>query len=460
MRLGKLILKIKLRIGNIINYSLQIMPETITTPNISTKVDSNIKLLSTEVQEIISQKPSWIVRNGIMLFLVIIVVLLTTTFFISYPDVVNANATFTSLNAPKEVKARAEGKLIKLLVAEGKLVNENAIIGFLESRAAHKEVIALSQIIDNTQNNIVTNDLNGLYAAYKNLGEVQQPYQVFMQAFNTYKQYLSSGFYTRKKNMLQQDYTFLQRLHGNLEEQKKMQQEDLGLASKNFDANKMLNNDKVIADVEFRNERSKYISKAMSIPQINASLINNENSKHEKEKEIAQLENDIAQQNGIFAQALNTLKAQLDDWKSKFLLMAPVAGKIYFAEFLQENSQIKVGQTICFVNPENTQYYARIFIPQTNFGKIKVGEEALLKLNAYPYREFGIIKAKLNFISSIPTDSGFIAKVILPNGLVTNYKKQLHYTEGLSATAEIITDNLQLSDRLFNELRAVFKKKL
>jgi hypothetical protein len=47
---------------------------------------------------------------------------------------------------------------------------------------------------------------------------------------------------------------------------------------------------------------------------------------------------------------------------------------------------------------------------------------------------------------------------ILRNG-ITNYKRQLHYTEGLSAQAEIITEDLQLSDRLFNDLRAVFKKK-
>jgi multidrug efflux pump subunit AcrA (membrane-fusion protein) len=435
------------------------MPEIIRINSISNEASGTIKLLSVEVQEIISQKPSWIVRNGIVLFLAIIATMLATTFFISYPDVVNANATFTSINAPKEVKARAEGKLIKLSVAEGKIVNENDIIGFLESRAAHNEVLALSQVIDNAQNNIAANELSGLSSSYKNLGEVQQSYQVFMQVLNTYKQYLSRGFYRQKKNMLQQDVSYLQRLHANLEEQKRMQQEDLGLAEKTFEANKTLSNEKVIADFEYRNEKSKYISKAMAIPQINSSLITNESAKHEKEKEMAQLENDIAQQKGIFVEALNTLKAQLDDWKNKFLLIAPVVGKVSFAEFLQENSQIKIGQTVCFINPENTQYYARVFIPQTNFGKIKTGEEVLLKLNAYPYREFGIIKAKLDFISSIPTDSGFVAKVILPNGLLTNYKKQLHYTEGLSAQAEIITEDLQLSDRFFNELRAVFKKK-
>ncbi len=435
------------------------MPEIIKTPNLPSNSEGNIKLLSTEVQEIISQKPGWIVRNGIVLFLGIIGLMLATTFFISYPDVVNANATFSTLNAPKEVKARAEGKLVKLSVAEGKLVNENEIIGFLESRAVHNEVIALSQIIDNVQNNINANDLSSLYFSYKNLGEVQQPYQVFMQAFNTYKQYLSSGFYNKKKNMLQQDVSYLQRLHTNLEEQKKMQQEDLSLAGKTFDANKTLSNEKVIADFEYRIEKSKYISKAMAIPQINSSLITNESSKHEKEKEMAQLENDIAQQKGIFIEALHTFKAQLDEWKSKFLLIAPIAGKASFTEFIEENSQIKMNQTVCFINPENTTYFAKVFIPQTNFGKIKIGEDVLLKLNAYPYREFGTIKAKLDFISSIPTDSGFMAKVSLPNGLFTNYKKELQYTEGLTAQAEIITADLKLSDRLFNELRAVFNKK-
>ncbi len=435
------------------------MPQIITSLNIPNISNENIKLLSTEVQEIISQKPSWIVRNGIVLFLAIIGMMLATTFFISYPDVVNTNATFTSLNAPKEVKARAEGKLVKLSVAEGKLVNENDIIGFLESKASHEEVISLSNMINSLQNSIDKNELGILPSNFNNLGEVQQAYQVFIQAHTTYKQYLTSGFYTQKKNMLQEDLGYLQRLHGNLEEQKRMQQEDLGLASKTFDANKKLSDEKVIADIEFRNEKSKFISKAMTIPQINASLISNESSKHEKEKEIAQLENDIAQQEGVFAQAINTFKAQIDDWKNRFLLVAPVSGKVSFTEFLQENNQVKINQTICFINPENTSYYAKVFIPQNNFGKIKIGEEVLLKLNAYPYREFGIIIAKLDFVSSIPTDSGFIAKVILPNGLTTNYKKQLQYTEGLSAQAEIITQDLKLSDRLFNELRAVFKKK-
>lgn len=436
------------------------MPQIISNTVYENDNNKNIKLLSSEVQEIISQNPNWMVRNGIVLFLLIIVVLLSTTFFISYPDVVHANAILISVNAPKEIKAKTEGRLIKLSVKEGQLVEQHAIIGFIESRAEHNEVISLSKLIDTLQ--IVT-EKNTEHLPYfitnsfRNLGEVQPAYQLFMQAFTTFRQYISSGYYLRKKNMLQADIVFIQKLNAILGIQKKMQEEDLSLADKNFAASQSLSNDKVIADVEFRNEQSKLIAKAMSIPQANASILNNESSKHEKHKEIAQLENDIAQQKGIFLQALNTLKSQLNEWKNNYLLIAPLSGKVTFNNFLEENIQLKQGQTVCFINPENTLYYASILIPQTNFGKIKKGEKVLLKLPAYPFQEFGTITGKLDFIAEIPTDSGFTSKVLLPNGLLTNYKKKLRYHEGLSANAEIITEDLKLSDRIFNGIKSILK---
>lgn len=437
------------------------MPQVINDASQNLKHDENIKLFSSEVQEIISQKPVWIVRNGIVVFLMITIAIIAISFFIQYPDIVNANADLISVNAPKEIKAKTDGRLVKLLVKEGQYVEQNDMIGFVESRAFHNEVISLSSLLNiiefsaekNTERlpSLLNND-------YKNLGELQPSYQVFMQAFNTFCQYISSGYYLRKKRMLQADLIFLQKLHDNLNEQKVMQKEDLDLANKNFAASKSLSNDKVIADVEFRNEKSKLISKAMTIPQIDATILNNENGRHEKNKEIAQLENEISQQKVIFLQALHTLKSQIDDWKNKYVFIASLSGKIAFNRMLEENMLLSVGQTICFINPNNTQVYASVLIPQANFGKIKIGEKVILKLPSYPYQEFGTVTGRLDFVAAIPTDSGYDARVLLPNGLSTNYKKQLQFHEGLTAKAEIITEDLKLSDRIFNGLRSVLKR--
>ncbi len=236
-----------------------------------------------------------------------------------------------------------------------------------------------------------------------------------------------------------------------------MQEEDVGLAKETFEANESLKNDKVISPFDYRNEKSKYIGKAMSIPQINASLINNESSQHEKQKEIAQLENEIVQQKEVFLQALLTLKARLDDWKAVYLLIAPLDGKIAFAGFMQENQQLENNRTVCFINPENTQYYAEVYIPQNNFGKVNTGQKVLLKLPAYPYQEFGSLEGRLDFISDIPTDSGYLAKVSFPKGLQTNYHRAVQYHDGLLAQGEIVTADLKLSDRLINNIREIFK---
>ncbi|MEJ7678496.1 MAG: HlyD family efflux transporter periplasmic adaptor subunit [Segetibacter sp.] len=217
--------------------------------------------------------------------------------------------------------------------------------------------------------------------------------------------------------------------------------------------NEILKKEKVISELEYRNEKSKLLMKQLSIPQINEAIIANETQQNEKRKEIMELENTIAQQASVFQQALNTFKSAIDEWKKKYLLIAPVSGKISFAGFLQENQQLKIGQTVCFINPGNSKYFAETFIPQENFGKVKKGEKVLLKFSSYPSQEFGSVTGKLDFISAIPTDSGYIAKIILPDGLITNYNKEVQYREGLTANAEIITKNMRLIERLYYNLR-------
>ncbi len=425
-------------------------------------------LRSAEVSEIISSRPGFMIRWGISIFFVILVMLVMATFFIHYPDVVPTMAKFTSINAPKEVTTKTDGKLIKLTATEGMAVNKNDILGYMESRANPEAILQLTKTVETIQqmlNENRTEMVPGYFNSAVNLhnwegqlGEVQSVYQSFAQGFSLFKQYLSSGFYTRKKSMLQNDLVYLQKLQGNLLQQKRIQEQDIALASETFEAKKKLAADSTIAAFEFRDEKSKMLSKTMSIPQISSSIISNESSQHEKQKEIMQLENEIAQQKGVFTQTLNSLQAELENWKNKYLLIAPISGKVAFATFVQQDQQLGANQIICYINPENSNYYAAVYIPQNNFGKIKIGQKVLLKLSSYPFQEYGAIEGKLDFISNIPSDSGYMAKVSLPQGLVTNYNRSVQYREGLSALGEIITEDMRLSDRLINQMKSTFKK--
>lgn len=133
--------------------------------------------------------------------------------FISFPDIKHANAKLTSINAPKNVKIKTEGKLVKLYAVEVKLVIQNEILGFLESRADHQEVLSLSKIVDTLQTIVETGSIEKFKKytpiSFRNLGEVQLAFQNFVQRLNLFGQYLSQVYYLKKKKMLLGDIGYL-----------------------------------------------------------------------------------------------------------------------------------------------------------------------------------------------------------------------------------------------------------
>ncbi len=429
--------------------------------NFSVKIKNSFTEHGSEIDEMISRRPHFFVSWGTLIIFAVLIFMVIVSWFIKYPDIVSTKANLTSLNAPKQVVANINGKLIKLFAKEGDTTKKEAILGYIESIGNHEDIIKLSHNI-NLLIPLINNNkfelLNSFNSSNENYGELQQDNQVFLQALSNFRNYISNGFYLRKKAMLAKDFANLQKMKGNLILQKGLNEEDLNLSLKTFEANKSLNKDKVISDFDLRNEQSKLIGKKLTLPQIAAALLNNEAQQNEKQKEIQELDNLILQQKNIFLQAALTFKSQIEEWEKTYMLIAPIDGKIVFSNFLQENQQLQAREIICYVNPGNAEYYAEIYIPQANFGKVKTGQNVLLKLPSYPFQEYGAVNGKIDFIGNISTDSGYLAKVILPKGLHTNYGKQIQYREGLVAQAEIITQDLRLLQRLYYNLVKNFRK--
>ncbi len=98
-------------------------------------------------------------------------------------------------------------------------------------------------------------------------------------------------------------------------------------------------------------------------------------------------------------------------------------------------------------------------MPQSNFGKVETGQKVILKFDAYPWQEFGAVIGTIDYISPVPVDSGYyLAKVVLPDNLKTNYKKEIPFIEGLQAQSEIVTKDLRLAESLYYDLVKTIKK--
>jgi HlyD family secretion protein len=117
------------------------------------------------------------------------------------------------------------------------------------------------------------------------------------------------------------------------------------------------------------------------------------------------------------------------------------------AAFIRYPDIISAQATLTSTN-EPLEYFALLRIAQKNYDQVNAGQQVLLKFYSYPYEKYGMVKGRLSFISDIPSDSGYLAKVVFTNKLNTTYGKHIQFKDGLAANAEIITGNMSLLKRL------------
>ncbi|MFN9999146.1 MAG: HlyD family secretion protein [bacterium] len=425
-------------------------------------VNNNLNLRSKGIDEIISKRPGFLERWVMLIFLVILILLFASTWFIHYPEVIKTRATLIATNAPKEIVTRQEGRLTKLFVKNNDTVTEGTILAFLESNAKHEQVILLSKFLDTTlaelQNNAAQNIILRFVNNFDSLGELQKAYQEFITAYQQFTDYLKDGYYLKKKKVLVEELLFLQANHDLIINQKELMLKDLKLTEETYLANSYLLKENVISKQEERNEQSKLFNKQLNIPLINTNLLNNEMQQRLKLKEIYELDHSISQQKIIFQQSAQTFQNLTNEWIRNYILKAPISGKVNFMIPIQENQYLKLGKSLGFINPPNSMYYAEVILPQNNFGKIDAGQEVQLRFDAYPYQEWGCVIGKLDYTSEFATDSGFLAHILLINGLKTNQHKFLHYRDGLKAEAFIITLDMRLFERFYYKTVSSFRR--
>jgi HlyD family secretion protein len=418
------------------------------------------ELISDEMQEVISYRPHWIVRKGSTFFLLITLSLLGLTWLIKYPDVIKSSAKLVALNPPKLVNAKAEGKLLKLFVKNEQMINKGQELGYIESTSDYNEVAKLkswiTEIINGTTNNEYSYLLKNPLPVLNGLGELQRNYQEFQNQLEITKQTLASGYYQQKKGALQKDLNYIANLKNNTAEQEQLQEQDMALQQKEYDAYKKLAEEKVIAPLELNQYKSKLLAKEQNLKQSNAQLTNNDINSHSKQKEILDLQKQIIDQQQQFHSSLLQLKSDIEKWTQQYVLTAPENGKVLFVSSLQENELISNGQGLFYIQPEQTEFYSELMAGQQGLGKVRVGQRVMIKVNSYPSNEYGYLTGKIDYISNIPNRrDSFLIKVSLQNGLQTNYGKEIFFRNDLLAEAEIITDDRKLFDRLIGQLKQI-----
>ncbi len=162
-------------------------------------------------------------------------------------------------------------------------------------------------------------------------------------------------------------------------------------------------------------------------------------------------------------EALENLKSQINRWEQTYLIISPIDGIVTFTKIWSKNQNVQTGEIVATVIPnDETNIIGKVEIPPMGVGKVKNGQTVNIKLNNFPHMEFGLLKGKVKSISLIPetTQDGIIytAEIEIPKTLISNYGKELKFSQEMTGIAEIITEDIRLLERFLYPLKSIWEK--
>ena len=431
----------------------------------------NIELRSEEVQEILGRPPKWIIRIGISVIFVIVLGLFIGSYFIKYPDILAATIVVTTENLPAGVTAKASGRIDTLMVSEKSIVQKGEILAVIENPAQIKDVLLLKEkLLQFNVDSIISTSVSGFsHSDYQllQLGDLQSAYFSFMKAYEDYLYFLTANYHKKKIGVLEKQMTTQKSILRKTEQQLLYSNKQLETAKQVFRIDSTLYEKKTLSLMNYEQAKNTYLQQLQAFESSKMGLDNQRMSILQLEQSIFDLEQQRIEQINILTiaitGALEQLKTQIKTWELSYLLVAPCDGMVTFTKYWQENQNINAGEVMVTVVPQKeTQIVGKITLPPLGAGKVKVGQSVNVKLENYPYMEYGIIKVEIRNISLVPVQvdeetKAYILEVVFPKNFTTTYGKKLQFTQEMTGTAEIVTEDLRLLDKFINPIKAVVR---
>ncbi|WP_288708010.1 HlyD family efflux transporter periplasmic adaptor subunit [uncultured Alistipes sp.] len=422
--------------------------------------DSNAK--NEEVQNIIDKMPThWAKVIALITFLLISLVT-AFGFIIRYPDTVDGIISITANSGPIRIVANSSGR-IHLIKKNGDFLKKGDVIAYMEGGANYYDILMLDSLLKTCNHDIPQID------SFSNnwlLGDISNVYNIYVNTLYNYLQLKESDIYETIRINLKEKIALDKQIIKKIEE-------EIELKSKMIDSTKsLLNKDsilltrKALTAHEYQQSQNTFLLYQEALLNLQSSKLEKQSSITQNKLEIQRItleENENIQKSYTeLVASRNDLINALNQWKEKYVQYAPIDGELEYLGFWRNNIYVNSGDELFTIIPEETVMIGEVHIPSTGAGKVEIGQLANVKLQNYPYDEYGYLRGKVNSISrltnKLKTKEGkantYLVSIIFPEGTITNFGKELSIDFETEGQVEIITKDKRLIERLFDNLKA------
>ena len=425
---------------------------------------------SEEAQEILGHIPPWTIRWGITVIFSIFAIIILGCCVIKYPERVNGTVVIRTLNAPVDVVFRSGGNLEIISVSNGDVVKKNDILGVINTGADYKDILSAdSCLLDFARHQLadaVYND--SIYGNYQ-MGNLQGSWTNFTLSCQRYRAYITRAVIRKKRELVREQVDKQKEYYSQMQMQFSTGQEDLQYEEKNFVRDSSLFVMNVVSEQEFDESARRLLQARNSVISFKNQMTSAELSILQLEHQLVELSIQEEDETMAFEQEIHTnierLSADIQNWKLTYLLTAPINGKVSFVHKWDVGQFANASEHYLTIVPDEHQSVIGIVhIPQASFGKVDTGQKVNVKLEGYPYMEYGMLVGTIGHLSSVPEEQSdsqsapqYTAEILFENGMKTTYGKELRMIQKMDGSAEIITEERSLIMRFLDPLVALFK---
>ncbi|WP_125869870.1 HlyD family secretion protein [Williamwhitmania taraxaci] len=424
----------------------------------------DINLRSEEINDLLGTPPRWIIRGGIGVVFVVVLTIIVGSAFFQYPEIITAPVVVSTENPPSMVVARIGGKLSGLLVADGATVSKGDTLAMIQNSASltdigilQKRMLVAASAVDRYDTLLLPRE-----EVFLHLGEVQSPYATFTRSVADYRLFLRQDFHHKKMTALQKEQKEYRVYCTRLQSQLRLMERDLKISQNQFRRDSVLFTQQNIAALDYERAEQALLAKRSGLEQSKVSVSNASITLAKLEQEQLELSMTFSEQDAKLKSDLRLAYEQLvtllSAWEQQYLLKAATSGKMSYIKVWSLSQEVKAGESVFAVVAENPgNPVGRIELPAQGAGKVKEGQSVNIKLDGYPFMEYGLLTGRVRLVSVAPSEGKYTVVVELPKALETSYHKKVNLRGELSGIADISTEEASLLQRLLYPVRYLFR---
>lgn len=421
------------------------------------------------INDFIGNPPGFLLKSGITIIGIVTLALLTLAAIINYPDKIVSQGIMTSAIPPIELKSPSNGIIENIYIKDGDTLTKNDPVLYIRNTANVADIATLELFIKQIKNTSTLPQLLQLHLPNDlQLGVLQADYAALILKLNELRAITQQTGNAAQIKNLAEEIQKLQKLNQTARAEADIFKKELVLIEKEYNRATTLASDGIMSTQEKEKIQSQLLQAQRQQKSMAKSIIQNDIQIEQLELQQIQLNEERQKQLDNYQfyikEIVSRLQSAARHWKDSYAVNASADGIFHFHSDIVKNQQLAPDQLIGYLLSLASveQKYIKTLTPAAGIGKINIGDKVIIKMDGYPYKEYGTLTSQVGEILPFPIkdqtgNSFYEIKIPLAASMQTNYGKLIPFKPNTGLQAEIITADKTILERIFTQFLDLIK---